>query len=151
MIRRLSLIVLIALGITGCCRAQSNTDDHSEFGTGSERCQFRQLEEQGFSGGLGRGTVIDFLGIVSTTERSYATYYYEFNNPESMHGNHRLIVLDRNCNYLGSYTLNGRPLFAYGNKVIFPDIGSGGNVVEFKGKTIPDHIWIHGDWVKPGR
>jgi hypothetical protein len=145
-----ALNIALCILSVGCCpQQQRQFGDREEFGTGMERCSFQKLEDQGFSGGLDQGTVIQFLGVIETEKTKFNAYYYEFNNPQNNHGNHRLLILDRKCNYLASYSVNDRPLFAYDSKVIFPAMEYPGNVVEFNGDKVPDHIWIHGDYTSP--
>ena len=121
------------------------------FGSGDARCSFSKLQEQGFSGQLDKGATIEFIGPVGNGKTKINTYYYDFTNPESRHGNHRLIILDLRCRYLGSYAVNEKPLSVEGNKIVFRDTGIPGNLVEFSGDSLPDRIWIDGDISSLGR
>ncbi|MBO0750381.1 MAG: hypothetical protein J2O44_08140, partial [Porphyrobacter sp.] len=82
---------------------------------------------------------------VKTKSATFRIYSYIFNNPESGHGNHHLVVFDAHCKYLGLYVTSlADPIRVEGNKVIY-EAEYPGNIVTFTGDEPPDHIWIDGE------
>jgi len=121
------------------------------FGSGDAICPYSKLQLQGFTGQLDKGAPIKSIGAIDNGRIKVSVYFYDFVNPESNHGNHRILILDQQCNYLGSYAVNERPLYAMDNKIVFRDTGIPGNVVEITGSSLPKQIWLDGEIFPIGR
>jgi hypothetical protein len=133
------------LALPACSPSTTERPTSKFFGDGHQRCSYKNLRDQGFSGELEKGAMIEFIGFIDDRKIRLSVFYYDFNNPESNHGNHRLVLVGMRCSYVGSYVIDNMPIYTKGNKIIFPDTGIPGNVVEFTGGVVPDHIWIDGD------
>ena len=144
-------IVLVALlagiPISGPVQAKS-TESLSQaqfFGTGLFRCPLVSLANQGFSGPMGRGVTIRYLGQIPARKHEYLVYSHYFVNPESNHGHMRILVMGRGCIYAGHYYVMARPLGVRGNAVMFDAPKFGGNVIRFRHRMLPRVAWIDGE------
>lgn len=124
------------------CQGASPGDKHGD--PLSSLCSLEDAAMQGFSAYAGSHARLRRVGQVVNSLAKFEIYAYKFNNPQSGHGNHRLVVFTTNCRYLGSYVLDQEDYSVEGNRVIFPDSGVPGNMVEFTNATPPDRIWIDG-------
>ena len=112
------------------------------FGSGYSLCSGEGLVKQGFSGSMTRETDIAFIGRVVSHNVKYLIYHYSFANPETLHGWQRMIVLKSNCDYVGSYPLDGGIQKTSGEAVYFSVPRAHGNVARFRNGRVPDRIWI---------
>lgn len=137
--------LVLALALAGCGQPSSDRTVQEFFGTAASRCPYKKLLQQGFSGVLDQGATIEFVGMIEKGKTPIAIYNYEFNNPETDHGNRRLLILDHVCNYLGSYAVSEAALQVRGDAIVFRDTGTPGSVVEFSGSSLPRTVWLDGE------
>ncbi|HKO19383.1 MAG TPA: hypothetical protein VJU82_10910 [Acidobacteriaceae bacterium] len=105
----------------------------------------QQLSRDGFSGPLTGRIKFTRIGLLECGERQYRAFYYEWEQSQplgkAIHAHSRLLFLDDAGRYLGSYSVEDRPIrltihsivFAYteqmGNRIRCSDIGPGRHVL----------------------
>ena len=150
-VRALAVHCALTLAVAACSPSASEQSILPYFGSGDTRCPSSKLQMQGFTGQLNKGATIKSIGVIDNGRIKVSVYFYDFANPESKHGNHRILILDERCNYMGSYAVNEMPLYTMDNKIVFRDTGIPGNVVEFTGSSLPKQIWLDGELSPIGR
>jgi hypothetical protein len=141
----------LTLAVAACSQPVSDRSIPPYFGSGDAKCPSSKLQLQGFTGHLDKGATIKSIGAIDNGRIKVGVYFYDFVNPESNHGNHRILILDQRCNYMGSYAVNEKPLYIMDNKIVFRDTGIPGNVVELAGSSLPKQIWLDGEIIPVGR
>ncbi|MEO6041131.1 MAG: hypothetical protein ABIP41_04455 [Croceibacterium sp.] len=146
LLKTLAALLMSALSLLADCQADHNPRaDSKPPAIPSGPCDIQNLPKLSDEIAVANHETMTYLGDAKTKSTKFRLYSYVFNNPESGHGNHRLVVFDANCKFLGLYVTSvADPLRIEGNKVIY-ETEYPGNVVTFAGDKPPDHIWIDGE------
>lgn len=110
----------------------------------------RTLADQGFTGALGDGgDTLKRLGSWGIARSTYAVLWYEHvdRTRPAGHAVRSIVVMDRNCRYLGRYAVNATQPYVRGRVIYFADVpASEGNKIVLKANGHPpEKVWIDGE------
>ena len=140
-----ALIVLLALPATDEARHPPAHTHPRSFGIGAAKCNWHDLERQAPDLPMWEGVAIRLLGTIPARHHEYFIYHHEFNNPESLHGHQRILVMGRKCKYAGHYYVMARPIRVRGNDILFNAPKAYCNIIHFSDRMPPAQAWIDGE------
>lgn len=111
------------------------------FGDGVVKCLGKSLVDQGFSGGMDRHSRIEYLGKIDYNNINYYVYFF---GHVANHAAYRILILKYNCKYVGSYSVEDRPVSVFGRDIIFDVTKDSGNVIHFTGHAPPARVFVGG-------
>lgn len=111
------------------------------FGDGVVKCSGKNLVSQGFSGGMDRHSSIEFLGKIAVNDIIYYVYFF---GHVANHAVYRILIFEYPCKYVGSYSVEDRPISVSAQDIIFNVPKDSGNLIHFSGETPPARIFVDG-------
>lgn len=121
-------------------KARSHT---RSFGQGAAKCPARSLEMHDVL--VDDETTITFLGNIPAKRYEYWIYFHDHVYRHNMRETRRIIIMGRDCRYLGQYYVSADPIGIRGNDILFDASPRDGNVIRFVNGVPPAHIWIDGE------
>ena len=93
------------------------------------------------------GARVNYVGRLHAGGASFKIYYYEYNDPKTLHGAHMLLVMTPADKYLGGYYVNedAVPVAIKGADVLFNSAAKDGKRIHFGAGGPPEHAWIDGE------
>lgn len=140
---RIILGVVIAFMMTGMAKSEPVDDGPRHFGEGPSRCPARSVEMNGFL--FDDETTITFLGTIPARRFEYWIYYHDHVYRHNYRETRHIILMGRNCRFLGAYHVTADPIGVRGNEILFDVSSRFGNTIRFINRIPPATIWIDGE------
>jgi hypothetical protein len=137
------VILSLFASFTAEARPQARPDGLRYFGTGPARCPARSLEMHDLI--VDNDTKITFLGTIPARRYEYWIYFHEYYFNHGTRITRRIVIMGRDCRYLGQYYVTADPIGVRGNDILFDVSIRYGNVIRFTNRLPPARIWIDGE------
>jgi|ERR1017187_6126952 hypothetical protein len=109
----------------------------------------RLLAKGGFSGELNGKVRLTQLGTIQCGQTGYAVIYYEWeeSNPPgaAIHATQRVLFLGGDRHYVGSYSVDDRPLKIAPASILFDYLQALGNVIKCSRTQLPKTVLLNGE------
>ena len=107
------------------------------------------LGKQGFTGMLNSEAHFSELGILACGSKQYEVFYYEWYETHppgrAIHAQYRIVFIENDSTYIGSYVVQDRPKIISRDAVEFDCAESDGNRLQCSADGLPDSLLLDGE------
>ena len=140
------------LACLAACSGISETPEQPQtvFGDGIDKCTVRSLDKLlfgEFANQPGYENTISFVGFLKSGAKIYSIYSYDVVRLQNMRETSRIIVMRKNCMYIGHYVVSALPIRISGEYIVFKSIFPpyGESVMHFENGKPPTRAIVDGD------